>query len=38
MKTANKLGWTLVLPPEKYQVLIDILESADLTKVKGTTA
>jgi hypothetical protein len=34
-KTADKLGWTLVLPPEKYKILIDILESGELLKVKG---
>ena len=34
-KTADKLGWTLVLPPEKYKILIEILESGDLRKVKG---
>jgi hypothetical protein len=34
-KTADRLGWTLVLPPEKYRILINILESGDLMKVKG---
>lgn len=33
-KTADKLGWTLVLPPEKYKVIIQILESGELMKVK----
>jgi len=35
MKTADKLGWTLVLPPEKYKIIIEILESGDLMKVEG---
>lgn len=34
-KTADKLGWTLVLPPDKYRIIIDILESGELMKVKG---
>jgi hypothetical protein len=34
-KTADKLGWTLVLPPEKYKVIIEILESGELMKAKG---
>jgi hypothetical protein len=34
-KTADRLGWTLVLPPDKYKIIIELLESGDLVKMKG---
>jgi hypothetical protein len=34
-KTADRLSWTLVLPPDKYKIIIELLESGDLVKMKG---
>lgn len=34
LKTAYELKWSLVLSPDKMKMLIDILENAELTKVR----